>query len=57
MKKIIAYQILNCGDAIIVYEKDGKRKKVTEKSPNFEELRKSNGVSISKIDDLNKYLL
>ena len=56
MKKIIAYQILNCGDAIIVYEKDGKREKVTEKLPNFVELKNSDGLSVSKMEDLNSYL-
>jgi len=57
MKKIIAYQILNCGHAIIIYEENGKREKVTEKFPNFEELGNSGGVNLPKTDNIDKYVI
>lgn len=54
---IIAYQILNCGYAVIVYEEDGERTKIIDKVPNLEELRKSEGEEVSKMEDIDNYLL
>ncbi len=59
--KIIAYSILNCGDAVIIVEENGVRSKHIEKNDKFPNLfisalMKSDAISVSKMDDLDKYL-
>ncbi len=54
--KVIAYQLLNCGDAVVIYQEGITREKIVEESPDLEMLANSGGKCVSKMEDLDKYL-